>query len=65
MIVSRQAAEALERQHDHELRRMTEREAVVAADRLLAIAATADYPPERKASVGLIARQRILHQICG
>jgi len=63
MIIDRESAAALDRQHRAELRALTEREALAAADRLLAMAAKAPYPPEKERSEGLIERQRILYQI--
>ncbi len=61
MIVSRESADALERQHRAELRALTECEALAAANQLLAMAAAASYPPERERSEGLVERQRILY----
>lgn len=61
MIISRQSADALDRQHRDELRALTERQALAAADHLLALAAAAPYPPERARSEGLVERQRILY----
>jgi len=63
MIKDRETASALATQHRAELRGLTEREALAAADRLLAMAARTQYPPERERSEGLIERQRILFRI--
>lgn len=63
MIISAEAAKALAMQHRSELRLMTEREALKAADQLLAMAANARYPIEKEKSEGLIERQRILYKI--
>ena len=63
MIVTQEAAKALATQHRAELRAMTERDALLAADRLLAMAASATYPAGRETSAGLIERQRILYHI--
>ncbi|MFZ9937818.1 MAG: hypothetical protein ACO3JG_12300 [Luteolibacter sp.] len=63
MIVSPEAAKALAMQHRAELRAMTERDALIVADQLLAMAAIARYPIEKERSQGLIERQRILYRI--
>lgn len=63
MIVDQNTARALEIQRRDELRNLTERDALVAADRLLAMAAAAPYPPDKQRSAGLIMRQRILYGI--
>lgn len=63
MIVDAATAKALELRHRLELRAMTEHEALVAADRLLAMAAEMPYPPEKERTEGLIERQRILYGI--
>ncbi len=61
MIINRDTAEALDRQHREELRSLTERQALAATDCLLAMAASARYPAEKERSDGLIERQRILY----
>jgi hypothetical protein len=63
MIVTQEAAKALAMQHHAELRAMTERDALIAADRLLAMAASAPYPSGKERSDGIIERQRILYKI--
>ncbi len=50
-------------QHRAELRAMTERDALLAADRLLAMAASVTYPADKGNSAGIIERQRILYRI--
>lgn len=63
MIITPQAARALEQQARNELRLMSEQEALEATDRLLSMAAEADYPEEREQSSGLIERQKILFRL--
>jgi len=63
MILKPETIEALAMQHRAELRAMTAREALTAADQLLAMAANASYPDEKEKSAGLIERQRILYKI--
>ena len=61
MIIDRETAVALDKQHRTELRGMTPREALVATDRLLAMAVQAPYSPEKESSPGLVEQQRILY----
>ena len=61
VILSRKTAEALDRQKRAELRSLSEREALAAADQLLAMAANAHYPAEKERSHGLVECQRILY----
>lgn len=63
MILSGDAARAMRQQIQDELRSLSEEEALEATDRLLAMAAEAEYPEERKQSVGLIERQKILYRL--
>lgn len=63
MIVNQASAKALAMQHRAELRAMTERDALLAADRLLAMAASVTYPADKGNSAGIIERQRILYRI--
>jgi hypothetical protein len=63
MIVTQEAAKAIAMQHHAELRAMSERDALIAADRLLAMAASAPFPAEKERSDGIIERQRILYRI--
>ena len=63
MIINPKSAKAVERQHRDELRNLSESDALLAADRLLAMAADTTWPPEREHSSGLIERQRILYRI--
>jgi hypothetical protein len=63
MILTPEAVKALAIQHRVELRAMTQRDALIAADRLLAMAASAHYPAHKERSDGIIERQRILYRI--
>jgi len=63
MIYHPNAVAALEEQARNELRALTEEEALEAADRLLSLAETAQFPPHKEKSLGLIARQRLLYQL--
>lgn len=63
MILDQESSKALDCQHRAELRALTERDALVAAERLLAMAATAPWPAEKECSHGLIERQRLLYRI--
>jgi hypothetical protein len=63
MIIHQHTAKALEKQRREELRGLTERDALLATEQLLAMAAEATYPPEKEQSADLIIRQRILYGI--
>jgi hypothetical protein len=63
MILDQESAKALDSQHRAELRALTERDALVATEQLLAMAATARWPAEKDCSHGLVERQRLLYRI--
>lgn len=58
----RAAGPALEEVRRNELRRLTDEEALAAADELLAIGASLPVPVERLASSGLVTQQDLLHR---
>ncbi|MFM7179939.1 MAG: hypothetical protein ACKO2G_00450 [Verrucomicrobiales bacterium] len=61
MMIDQDSVIALDLQWRAELRDMTEADALVAADRLLAMSVDAQYPAEKECSLGLIELQSILY----